>query len=335
MIDALETLYQHKDLSSDACEALFSQIVHGEMDPIIIASLLTALKMKGETPAEIAGAAAALRKAAAPFPKPDYPIADIVGTGGDGLHTINISTTSVFVAAACGVKVCKHGNRSVSSKSGSADLLEHLGVNLTMSAATARRCLDEVGACFIFAPQYHAGIRHAMPVRQTLKTRTLFNVLGPLINPASPEHMLLGVYDPKLLMPIAEALALLNVERALVVHGSGLDEVALHGPTQAVEVNQGAVSSIELSPATFGLPVAQLADIQGGTPEQNAAITRAILQGQGSTAQQHAVAVNVAALLYVCGKADDVAAGTTMALEAMASKKPFELATQLAEVSRG
>ena len=208
----LNTLYQGQSLSRESTRDAFGQVVRGEVDPIVLASLLTALKIKGETPEEIAGAAEALLAEARDFPRPDYEFCDIVGTGGDGLNTINVSTTSALVAAACGLKVAKHGNRSVSSKSGSSDLLDKMGIKLDMSPAQARRCLDELGICFLFAPQYHAGVRHAMPVRQALKTRTLFNVLGPLINPARPTYQLMGVYAPELVRPIAETLLALGLK---------------------------------------------------------------------------------------------------------------------------
>lgn len=187
-----------------------------------------------------------------PFPTPDYDFADIVGTGGDGHNTINISTTAAFVAAACGVKVAKHGNRGVSSKSGSSDLLAAFGIDLAMNPETARGALDDLGVCFLFAPQYHSGVRHAMPVRQTMKTRTLFNVLGPLINPARPKIELMGVYDPALIRPIAETMVSMGMKRAAVVHGSGLDEVAIHGTTQVAEIRDGKIEEYTLSPEDFG-----------------------------------------------------------------------------------
>ena len=198
---------------------------------------------------------------------------DIVGTGGDGLNTINVSTTSALVAAACGLKVAKHGNRSVSSKSGSSDLLDKMGIKLDMSPAQARRCLDELGICFLFAPQYHAGVRHAMPVRQALKTRTLFNVLGPLINPARPTYQLMGVYAPELVRPIAETLLALGLKTGMVVHGAGLDEIAIHGPTQVAQIRDGEIREFLLTPADFGLETYPVSAIQGGEPEENRAIT--------------------------------------------------------------
>ncbi|GAD00924.1 anthranilate phosphoribosyltransferase [Agarivorans albus] len=330
----LEQLYQGKDLSIEQAQQVFSQVIQGEVEPIVLSSLLTALKVKGEQPQEIAGAAKALLANAAPFPSPDYDFADIVGTGGDGHNTINISTTSAFVAASLGVKVAKHGNRSVSSKSGSSDLLAALGINIQMTPDTARKCLDELGLCFLFAPQYHAGVRHAMPVRQTLKTRTIFNVLGPLINPAHPSMEVMGVYNPALISPIAHTLQQLGMKKAMVVHGAGLDEVAIHGETQIAEINGDKITEYSLSPADFGVEQADLDAIKGGTPEENKAITLQLLQGTATPAQQAAVAVNVALLLKLAGKADDVAQGVKMALDEMASGRPLTLANQLAEMSQ-
>ncbi|WP_221076717.1 anthranilate phosphoribosyltransferase [Agarivorans aestuarii] len=330
----LEQLYQGKDLSIEQAQQVFSQVIQGEVEPIVLSSLLTALKIKGEQPQEIAGAAKALLANAAPFPSPEYDFADIVGTGGDGHNTINISTTSAFVAASLGVKVAKHGNRSVSSKSGSSDLLAALGINIQMTPETARRCLDELGLCFLFAPQYHAGVRHAMPVRQTLKTRTIFNVLGPLINPAHPSMEVMGVYDPALISPIAHTLQQLGMKKAMVVHGAGLDEVAIHGETQIAEINGDKITEYSLTPSDFGVEQADLDAIKGGTPEKNKAITLQLLQGTATPAQQAAVAVNVALLLKLAGKADDVAQGVKMALDEMASGRPLTLANQLAEMSQ-
>ncbi len=330
----LEQLFQGQDLSIEQAQQVFGQVVQGEVDPIVLSSLLTSLKIKGEQPQEIAGAAKALLANAASFPSPDYEFADIVGTGGDGHNTINISTTSAFVAASLGVKVAKHGNRSVSSQSGSSDLLAALGINIQMSPQTARRCLDELGLCFLFAPQYHAGIRHAMPVRQTLKTRTIFNVLGPLINPAHPTMEIMGVYDPALIAPIAKTLQQLGMKKAMVIHGAGLDEVAIHGETQVAEVNGDSIIEYSLNPTDFGVELAELDAIKGGTPEENKAITLQLLQGQASPAQQAAVAVNVALLLKLAGKTDDLAEGVNMALAEMASGRALILANRLAEMSQ-
>ncbi|MDO2949846.1 anthranilate phosphoribosyltransferase [Aeromonas simiae] len=330
----LNTLYQGQSLTREAAREAFGQVVRGEVDPIVLASLLTALKIKGETPEEITGAAEALLAESRPFPRPDYDFCDIVGTGGDGLNTINVSTTSALVAAACGLKVAKHGNRSVSSKSGSSDLLDQMGIRLDMSPELSRRCLDEVGVCFLFAPQYHAGVRHAMPVRQALKTRTLFNVLGPLINPARPTFQLMGVYAPELVRPLAETLLALGLKTGMVVHGAGLDEVAIHGPTQVAQIRDGEIREFMLTPADFGLETYPVSAIRGGEPAENRAITAAILEGHGAPAHNAAIAANVAPLLLMAGKAKDLKEAAAQVLAVLASGKAATIVTHLAALSR-
>ena len=333
MNQAMEQLYRGEHISREQSRELFGQLLRGDMDPIVISALLTALKIKGETPEEIAGAASALLAANA-FPRPDYPFCDIVGTGGDGMNTINVSTTSALVAAACGIKVAKHGNRGVSSKSGSSDLLEQLGIDLNMSPDTARRCLDEVNVCFLFAPNYHGGIRHAMPVRQALKTRTIFNVLGPLINPARPDFMLLGVYSEQLVRPIADTLLAMGLTRGMVVHGSGLDEVAIHGPTQVAEIKDGQITEYQITPEQLGLQRFDISAIQGGEPAENRQITEALLAGQGTDAQQGVIAMNVAPLLVMNGQADSLKEGVAEVLAVLKSGRAKEIATRLAELSQ-
>lgn len=330
MQDIINKLYDQTSLSQQESHALFDCIIRGEMDPLQLASLLTALKIKGETPDEIAGAAEALLANANSFPRPDYEFADIVGTGGDGSNTFNISTTAAFVAAACGVKVAKHGNRGVSSKSGSSDLLDSFGINLAMSADDTRKAVDDLGVAFLFAPEYHGGVRHAMPIRQAMKTRTIFNILGPLINPARPPIELMGVYDQSLVKPIAETIAKMGLKRAAVVHGSGLDEVAIHGDTVVAEIIDGEITEYTLSPADFGVERYSLDDIKGGTPEENRTIISNILTGKGSEAQTAAVAVNVALLLKLFGN-EDLKANTQQAISVMKSGKAFELVQQLAQ----
>jgi anthranilate phosphoribosyltransferase len=322
VLSELAKLYQGLSLDKTVMTEIFSAVVQGDVDDIILSSLLTALKIKGETPEEIAGAAQALIENAASFPRPDYPFADIVGTGGDGYNTINISSAAAIVAASCGLKVAKHGNRSVSSKSGSADLFRTYGVELTMSADTAKQCLDTTNLCFLFAPNYHSGIRHAMPVRTTLKTRTLFNLLGPLVNPARPTHIMIGVYDPALLLPFAHTLQLLGYQKALVVHGSGLDELALHGVSDVVEVDGAEISQYQLKAEDFGLAEFPLSAIEGGEPEANKKMIEAVLNGQGEEAHQAAIAMNAGALLHLCGKAESYKAGTHIALSAIQKGLP-------------
>lgn len=325
----LTQLYQQQSLSQTQSEQLFSAIIQGEVEPIVLSSLLTALKIKGETPDEIAGAATALIAHATPFPHPDYDFADIVGTGGDGANCINISTTAAFVASACGVKIAKHGNRSVSSQSGSSDLLAAFGIDLAMSPASAKKALDTLGLCFLFAPHYHAGVRFAMPVRTALKTRTIFNLLGPLINPAKPPIELMGVYDSALITPIANTMKNMGFKRAAVVHGSGLDEVAIHGETEICEINNGKLTHYRVMPEDFGVKTQPLSSIAGGSPDYNREIIARILQGKGSEAQQTAVAINVALLLRLFGQ-ENLKHNTEQALAVMQSGKPYQLMQQLA-----
>ncbi|MCH1930721.1 anthranilate phosphoribosyltransferase [Shewanella sp. A25] len=333
----LDTLYKGISLSREQTADLFNALIQGELNDVQTAAMLIALKLRGETIDEISGAADAMRQAAKSFPVSDncrqQGIVDIVGTGGDGFNTINISTTAAFVAAAAGAKVAKHGNRSVSSKSGSSDLLAQFGIDLTMSPETASHCLETLNLCFLFAPHYHGGVKHAVPVRQALKTRTLFNVLGPLINPARPDFLLLGVYSPELVLPIAKVLKALGTTRAMVVHGQGLDEVALHGNTQVAELKDGQISEYQLSPNDFGVSAAQISDLQGGEPDENAKYTKDILKGSGKTAHSNAVAINAACALYLCGMADSLKSATTLALDTINSGKAFELLEQLATVS--
>ncbi|ECY9604445.1 DNA topoisomerase IV subunit A [Salmonella enterica subsp. enterica serovar Braenderup] len=290
---------------------------------------LEEMKIRGEHPNEIAGAATALLENAAPFPRPDYLFADIVGTGGDGSNSINISTASAFVAAACGLKVAKHGNRSVSSKSGSSDLLAAFGINLDMNADKSRQALDELGVCFLFAPKYHTGFRHAMPVRQQLKTRTLFNVLGPLINPAHPPLALIGVYSPELVLPIAETLRVLGYQRAAVVHSGGMDEVSLHAPTIVAELHDGEIKSYQLTAEDFGLTPYHQDQLAGGTPEENRDILTRLLQGKGDAAHEAAVAANVAMLMRLHGQ-EDLKANAQTVLDVLRNGTAYDRVTALA-----
>ncbi|MGM0555951.1 MAG: anthranilate phosphoribosyltransferase [Myxococcota bacterium] len=335
MKDILESLCRHEDLPEDTAHRVFSRVIDGQLSEIEIASLVTALKAKGETPDEVAGAARALREAAADFPAPPYACADTCGTGGDGMQTVNISTAVALVAAEMGIPIVKHGNRSVSSKCGSADVLEKVGVNLEASAEVARRCLDEANICFLFAPHYHAGVRHAMPVRRALATRTIFNLLGPLVNPAAPKFQVMGVYDPKLCKPAAETLGLLGCESALVVHGSGLDEIALHGSTHAARLVDGRVHELEITPDQAGLSEYPLDALRGGEPEENARWFRRVLAGDGNDAHNAAISINAGALAMVTGRADTLADGVEMALEALKSGRADSRLSRFAEVSHG
>ena len=329
MQQILDRLYRGERISRPESEQLFTAIIQGQLEPAQLAAALISMKIRGEHPEEIAGAATALLADAVPFPRPDYPFADIVGTGGDGSNSINISTASAFVAAACGARVAKHGNRSVSSRSGSSDLLAAFGIRLDMPAEQSRQALDDLGVCFLYAPQYHTGFRHAMPVRQILKTRTLFNVLGPLINPARPPLALIGVYSPELVLPIAQTLQVLGYRRAAVVHGGGMDEVALHAPTQVAELNQGEITCYQLTAEDFGLQSQPVDALLGGTPEENRDILARLLQGRGQPAHEAAVAANVALLLKLFGR-ENLRENTRQALTVIRSGRAYELVTALA-----
>lgn len=329
----VQQLIEQEDLTSEQMSVLFNDIVNGELPTPLLSAMLTALKIKGETPAEIAGAAQALSDNALPFPALDYIASDNCGTGGDGTHTINISTTSAIVAASLGIKMAKHGNRSVSSKSGSADVLSQLGINLTMSPESSKRCLDETNLTFLMAPVYHSGIRHAMEVRQTLKVRTLFNILGPLINPAGAQIQVIGVYQKSLIRPVVEALKLLGKKAAWVVHGSGMDEMALHGSTSVAQLLNGEISEFELSPANFGLNNYDLEQIKGGTPEENADNIRQVLSGNGSDAHNAAIAINTAPLVLLNNKASDLKEATDLVLQQLKSGQALSTLEQFVTLS--
>ncbi|MEG9545509.1 anthranilate phosphoribosyltransferase [Mannheimia sp. HC-2023] len=326
----LDKLFANQALTQAESHAFFSEVVKGNLSNEQLAAALIALKLRGETVEEIAGAATAALENANLFPTPDYPFADIVGTGGDGHNTINISTTAAFVAATMGYKIAKHGNRSVSSKSGASDVLTHLGINVGVAPQTARQALDEAGICFLFAPTYHSGFKYAAPVRQALKTRTLFNILGPLINPAHAKRQLLGVYSPELVKVYAETVKTLGCEHTIVVHGSGLDEVAIHGETLVAEIQNGQIDYYTLTPEDFGISRHSLEALKGGEPAENAEKITAILQGKGEAAHIDAVAANVALLMKLFGKSD-LKANVAEIKTTLASGKVFETLSKLSQ----
>jgi len=331
----LPRLLDANDLTSDEALHLFERLVLGRLEPAEIAATLIALRMKGETTEEMIGAARALIAAAEPFERPDYLFADCCGTGGDGSGSINVSTATAFVAAACGLPIAKHGNRSVSSKCGSADVLEALGAKITMDAAAARQCLDDTGFCFLFAPAFHPGMKHAALVRRQLQVRTVMNLLGPCVNPAAPTVQLLGVADPARLFPIARTLQAMNVRQALVVHGSGLDEVALHGPTRAVRLDGETITDLEITPEDAGLERAALDIVAGGDPTENAQRLRQLLDGGGNDAERDIVVLNTAALLLTAGLAGDLREGAATARDALLSGQAGKLLNRFIEASNG
>ena len=333
--DILADLFAGRSLTQGEAERLFGSLVAGTLDEPSIAALLIALRIKGETTAELIGAARALRAADAPFARPDYLFADSCGTGGDGSGTINLSTAVAFVAAAAGLPIAKHGNRSITSRCGSADVLEAMGVNIEMSAAMSRRALDEIGLCFLFAPAYHPGLKHAGPVRRALKVRTIMNLLGPCVNPAEPPVQLLGVADARLIEPIATVLAALGVREALVVHGGGLDEIAPHVETQAIRLSGGALAPMTLSPEQAGLARSPVTAVRGGNPAENAERLAALLAGRGSRAEREAVALNAGALLMTAGLAGDFRDGVALALDTIGSGAPARTLAALVELTHG
>ncbi|MCL2625499.1 MAG: anthranilate phosphoribosyltransferase [Cystobacterineae bacterium] len=329
----LSKLLTGETMGREESRKLFDAVICGEVGDVEMAALLVALKLRGETAEEIAGAAQALREGARGFPRPSYPFADIVGTGGDGANTINISTAVTFVAAEAGLPVAKHGNRAASSRCGAADLLERCGVKLDMEPATARRLLDDIGVTFLYAPHYHKGIGHAMPVRKALATRTMFNLLGPLVNPARPPIMLVGVYDNTLCTLVAETLKLLGCERALVVNGLGLDEIALHGETHAAELKDNEIRTHRFTPLDFGVRTFPLSSIVGGTPEENEQAIRLVLSGRGHEAHATAIAVNAGALLALGEKVDSFKQGFEMARSILESGRAAERLEAMARLS--
>jgi len=331
----LPKLLSGEDLPVEDSRHLFERLVLGKLEPAEIAATLVALRMKGETVEEMIGAARALAEAALPFDRPDYLYADCCGTGGDGSGIINVSTAAGFVAAACGLPVAKHGNRSVSSKCGSADVLEALGAAIEVDPATARANLDQTGFCFLYAPMYHPGMRHAAVVRRQLQVRTVMNLLGPCVNPARPPVQLLGVADPRLLRRIAQTLAAMGVEEALVVHGSGLDEIALHAETRAIRLSGGELTELEMTPEQAGVERAPLKAVTGGDAVENAGRLRALLKGEGERAERDIVALNAGALLMTAGRAVDLREGTGQALEALRSGAAGAVLNHWVEASRG
>ena len=329
----LPKLLAGEDLPIEDSEHLFERLVLGRLEPAEIAGMLIALRMKGETAEEMIGAAHALSAAALPFDGPDYLFADCCGTGGDGSGLINVSTATAFVAAAAGLPIAKHGNRSVSSRCGSADVLEALGAKIDLGPEKARSLLDETGFCFLFAPAYHPGMKHAALVRRQLSVRTVMNLLGPCINPARPPVQLLGVADPKMLRRIAQTLDAVGVSEALVVHGSGLDEVALHGETRAIRLSRGELTEIEITPEEAGLERAPLNVVTGGDVEENAERLRILLDGEGSPAQSDIVILNAAALLYTAGKAASLKDAAGTARDALLSGKSGKILDLYVEAS--
>jgi anthranilate phosphoribosyltransferase len=316
---AIRKVVEGRGLTEDQAASVAYAIMGGRATPSQIAALLIGLRIKGESVEEITGFVRAMRQGATPAPARSDNLVDTCGTGGDDSGTFNISTVSAFVAASAGCKVAKHGNRSISSRCGSADVLQALGVNVEMPPERTARCIDEIGVGFLFAPQYHPGARHAATPRREIGVRTIFNMLGPLLNPAGAKRQLLGVYDRKLVEPIAQVLQRLGSTHCLVVHGEdGLDELTLAGKTFVAELKDGVVRTFTVSPEELGVSAAERDALQGGDAESNARITRAVLDGEPGPARD-VVLLNAGAAIYVAARAPSIAAGVRHAAEAIDS----------------
>jgi anthranilate phosphoribosyltransferase len=331
---ALAQLLDGRDLSREQAREVMSSIMRGEATPAQIAGFLIALRAKGETADEIAGCAEAMREHALPVRPRRDDLVDTAGTGGDGAKTINISTAAALVAAAAGAGVAKHGNRAVSSASGSADVLEALGFNLELPADRIAESIDELGFGFLFAPTHHPAMRHAAPVRRELAARTVFNVLGPLTNPAGARAQVVGVYAPELVRTIAEVLAQLGASRAFVVHGAGgIDELSPAGPNFVCEVDGGTVRTRNIDPVELGLPRCDVAELRGGLPEENAAAIRAVFDGEDG-GRRSAILLNAAGAIAAGGHAEDLREGLERARGAVDSGAAAERLEQLIAFTR-
>jgi anthranilate phosphoribosyltransferase len=331
ILDALHRIANHgQPLSREEARAVMAEVLTGKCTDAQIAALLVALHMKGETVEEIVGFAEAIRAAATPLSLHQNSTVDVsgtgrdalvdtCGTGGDASGTFNISTATALVVAGAGVRVAKHGNRSVTSKCGSADVMEALGVRINLPPARLAACLEEVGIAFLFAPAMHSAMKYVQPARRELRLRTVFNLLGPLTNPAHASAQVVGVYSVELVEKLAEALSMLGLHRAIVVHGlDGLDEITITGPTRVAEVREGSVRTYEVTPEEFGIERAPIEDISGGDAAANASIIREILGGKKSP-KRDVVLLNAAAALVAAGRADHVAEALPLAAQSIDS----------------
>ncbi len=331
---ALNRLIDGNELFFDEMLDIMRQIMRGDMTPAQIAGILIGLRVKVESVSEIAAAATVMREFATTVPVAERRhLVDTCGTGGDGAHTFNISTTAAFIVAAAGAQVAKHGGRSVSSSSGSADVLEALGVKLALTAENVGRCIDEIGLGFMFAPNHHTAMKYVAPVRRELGVRTIFNILGPLTNPAGAENQLMGVFHPDLVGIQARVLSQLGARHAMVVHGrDGLDEISLSGPTLVAELKNGWIREYELDPAEFGFSLCSAADLAAPTAEDSKARLLAVLDNQPGPARD-IVCMNAGAAIYVAGVTDSLAEGIRLAQELLASGAARQKLGQLVELT--
>ena len=331
--EAILKLAKKEDLTYEEAEKVMDEIMSGEATPVQMSAYLTALSLKGETIDEITASASGMRAHCIKLLH-DMDVLEIVGTGGDGSNSFNISTTASMVISAGGVPVAKHGNRAASSKSGAADVLEALGVKITLTPERSAEILKKIGICFLFAQNYHIAMKYVAPIRKELGIRTVFNILGPLSNPAGANMELMGVYDESLVVPLAQVMANLGVTRGMVVFGQDkLDEISMSAPTTVCEIKDGTFTSYELTPEQFGYKRCQKEELVGGTPEENAEITRKILSGKETGAKRQAVCLNAGAALYIAGKAESIEAGVKMAEELIDSGAALAKLNQFIEES--
>ncbi len=334
IIEAIKKLVENKNLTCEEARAVMNEIMSGEAHDAQIGSFLTALRMKGETAEEITGFAEGMIAKASKVILKNKCVVDTCGTGGDSSGTFNISTTAAFVVAGAGVCVAKHGNRSISSRCGSADLLEALGICIELTPEQVAACIDEVGIGFMFAPMFHPAMRYVMPSRKAMGIRTVFNILGPLSNPAGAVAQVIGVYDESLTDVFAEVLKNLGVKHALVVHGAdGLDELSTTGSSKVSELKDGEIKSFKIESEEFGLKRAKLADILGGDVAENIQITKVILSGQAGP-KRDIVVLNAAAAILVGGKADNLMEAVELAKESIDSGKALEKLNHLIKISQ-
>ena len=333
---AIASVVEGKDLSSAEMRVVMNDIMTGKTTPAQIGGFLIGLRMKGESVDEIIAAAQVMRELSSKVDVPFEHVVDTCGTGGDGGNLFNVSTASAFVVAAAGGKVAKHGGRSVSSKSGSADVLEQAGIYLGLEAEQVSRCVDEIGLGFMFAPNHHSAMKYAVGPRKEMATRTIFNLLGPLTNPANAKSQVMGVFDKKWLRPIAEVLKALGSEHVMVVHSQdGLDEISLAAATDVAELKNGEIREYQISPEDFGIPTQSVASLQAQDAEQSLALIKSALEGKGEVnPARDIVALNAGAAIYVCGVADSLAEGVTIAEDVIGSGMAKIKMSELASFTR-
>ena len=332
--EAIIKLSKKEDIGYEMARGVMNEIMNGTATDVQKSAYLTALAMKGETIEEISGSAEEMRAHARKV-EHNLEVLEIVGTGGDGSNSFNISSTSSLVISAAGVPVAKHGNRAASSKSGAADCLEALGVNISIEPEKAAKLLNEIGICFFFAQTYHTAMKYVGPIRKELGIRTVFNILGPLTNPARPTYQVLGVYDESLLDTMPQVLTKLGVKRGLVVYGQDkLDEISASAPTSVCEINNGEYKKYTITPEDFGLERCSKEDLVGGTPAENAVISKAILKGEDKGPKRTAILMNAGAALYIAGKADSIQSGIALAAETIDSGKAYEKLEQFVALSQ-